>query len=178
MSSKCTRICPKIIKMCLANGKFIKFSNQWIRQAYARVWDSMHSKHRQIDHCIITLIRSSTEALEAATSRPTNTIIRGIKSGVRSEINYLRVNFTLTRAVKVFLMSHEYLTYLTNKEDSSPAVCRPSPTTICKNLIHFPRWKGQSATIQMEVQMLSISRLSMMIAFGLLSLDGIGSSAF
>jgi hypothetical protein len=55
--------------------------------------------------CIITLIRSSTEGLAAAESRPTNTLTRGIKSGVRSEINYLTVNFTLTRAENVFLMS-------------------------------------------------------------------------
>ena len=59
--------------------------------------------------CIQSIVKSITVSLshssEAASSRPNNTLIRGIKSGVGSEINYLRVNFTLTRAVKVYLMS-------------------------------------------------------------------------
>jgi hypothetical protein len=45
----------------------------------------------------------SSEA-EAATP-PINTLIRGIKRGVGSEINYIRVNFILTRAMNVYLAS-------------------------------------------------------------------------
>jgi hypothetical protein len=96
--------------------------------------------------CIPSIVKSitvslhSSEALEAAASRPTNTLHRGIKSGVRSEINYLRVNLYLMSIIESRMSIRRTLRQL---------YVSPRQTTICKNLIHFSQWKGQSTTIQM-----------------------------